>query len=252
MATPQVIFRNLPISAETDILYQFLFKSSWSKFILQYHPKLSRVFKIQRKNERLSFIKNYVTKLRKEDKGLIKRAKNRFQNEWRKIEQQAFTALSEVMEIPWPKQKKHIKVFLSVNPVCPRFLESWEFTIFYKFNINQIKEVILHECCHFLYFKKWKLIFPKSQSKTFETPHIEWHLSEIMAPIILNDPKIRRFLKHRVLFHTRYYKIKIKNVSAAKYFSLLYSRHKVKGSSFDNFLKSAYSEIKKYSNKFKE
>lgn len=187
--TPKIIFKILPILIETNLLYEFLLKSNRDKFILQWHPKLSHVFEIKNKKEQLRFIKNYIITLRNKDKRVIKKNKKEFQDEWKKIEKKAFTVLSEVIEMAWPKKRKQIVVFLSINPVCPRFLNSWTCNIFYKFDIDQAKEVILHECCHFLYFQKWKLLFPKSKTKTFETPYIEWHLSEIMAPIILNDSK---------------------------------------------------------------
>ena len=52
----------------------------------------------------------------------------------------------------------------------------------------------------FLYFEKWKSLYPKMDRRKFDTPYIEWHLSEIVAPIILNDKRIQRLLKKRARF----------------------------------------------------
>lgn len=85
-------------------------------------------------------------------------------------------------------------------------------------------EVIMHECCHFLYFEKWKQLFPNINSKKFESPYLEWHLSEILAPIILNDARIQKLLKRKADFYMEHKRIKIGNKTVPKYFNDLYKK----------------------------
>jgi len=108
----------------------------------------------------------------------------------------------------------------------------------------------LHESCHFLYFEKWKQIFPKHWKKTFEAPCIEWHLSEIIAPILLNNLRMQKILKKKVEFYKEHERIKIKKVSAPQYFSGLYEECRSNQRSFADFIRQSYAEIKKHEKLF--
>lgn len=76
--------------------------------------------------------------------------------------------------------------------------------------------------------------------RKFESPHIEWHLSEIVAPIILNDKRIQKILKQKTTFYPEHQKIMINGKTAPKYFSDLYKKYAVKDDGFSIFLKNAY------------
>lgn len=108
----------------------------------------------------------------------------------------------------------------------------------------------MHEICHFLYFKKWLEIFPRISKKTFEHPYLEWHLSEILAPIILNDNRIQKLLKQKAVFYAEHKKIKIDEKTAPAYFTDLYDKI-AKDNNFEQFLKISYQTIKKNRNLFK-
>ncbi len=111
-------------------------------------------------------------------------------------------------------------------------------------------EVIMHECCHFLYFEKWKQLYPKTNNKRFESPYLEWHLSEILASVILNDIRIQKMLKRKADFYNEHKRIKIDGKTVPKYFNDLYNKIS-KNKNFDEFLKESYQIIKKNSKLFK-
>ncbi len=165
---------------------------------------------------------------------------------WRKIEKQYLTILSEILDTSWPRDKKIIKAMISINPICPRLINDWSFSLFYKQKDKKMKETIMHEICHFLYFKKWGEIIQNDRRKTFEYPYIEWHLSEILAPVILNDSRIQKLLKHKATFYKEHRKLKISGINVPKYFSMLYKRYEIKRYNFDDFLKKACLEIKQH------
>ncbi len=140
---------------------------------------------------------------------------------------------------------------ISINPICPRFLNNWSFSIFYNYKkISHAVEVIVHESCHFLYFKKWKQLFPNVNNKKFEYPYLEWHLSEIITPIILNDFRIQQLLKQKATFYTEHKKIKIDNKTAPKYFTDMYKKI-IRNNNFEEFLKESYRSIKIHKELFK-
>ncbi len=98
----------------------------------------------------------------------------------------------------------------------------------------------MHESCHFLYFEKFKKMYPKISHKKYESPYIEWHLSEIIAPIILNDQRINKLLKQKANFYDEHTNIKIENKSIPRYFTEIYKNSK----NFEEFLENSYKLIK--------
>jgi len=238
---------------ELDWLYGFLFYNEWGweKYIFKKHPELRHVYDFKRKKEREKFILDYVKQYNSLHKKLIQKNKVRMEKNWKLIEKKYFSFLSEIINTNWSKNKKDITAMLSINPICPRLLKDWSFFVNYKYKIKDAMEVIMHETCHFLYFKKWKELFPQTKPKQYESPYIEWHLSELLAPIILNDYRIQKYLKQKAVFYEEHQRIKINGVSAPVYFTHLYARWLKSGESFDFFLTSAYKLIKKYKNAFK-
>ncbi|HOW12922.1 MAG TPA: hypothetical protein PK121_01220 [Candidatus Pacearchaeota archaeon] len=253
MNAPKVKFTDMPLSREIYFMHSFLFEDNWNwkKYIIKKHPKIKKVFSFKSKEEKINFLKNYILEVKKENQKLIKQNKRKYQKDWEKIEKIFFITLSEILEINWPKNRKVIKAMMSINPICPRFLNEWSFSIFYNYKkISYAREVIMHECCHFLYFEKWKKVFPKTNHRKFETPYLEWHLSEIIAPIILNDLRIQKILNHKADFYEEYQNIKIENKTVPEYFNNLYNKT-IKEKNFTEFLKEAYKEIKKNKELFK-
>jgi len=241
---PKIQFLELPIEMEKEFFYNFLFKSDLSKYIFKRHPRIENVYKIKSLEKRMKFIEKYIEDYRDINFKTIKHNILNYELAWKKIEKEYFTTLAQIIDIKWPRNRKIIKAYLSINSICPRFLKDWTFTTYYNYpNTKDVLEVIMHECCHFLYFEKWKKIFPKMSQKRFESPYIEWHLSEIIAPIILNDKRIQRILKKKAKFYEEYDNTKIGNESIADHFSQLYLNC-VDKMSFEKLLKIFYKKIK--------
>ena len=246
---PTVKFTDIPLSKEIDWIHGFLFQNEWGwgKYIIKKHSKIKKIFSFKTEEEQIKFLKNYLIQFKKDNQELIEKNKIKYQTEWQKIEKDFFILLSEIMQIDWPKNRKIIKGMISVNPICPRFLNNWSFSIFYNYKkISHAMEVIMHESCHFLYFEKWKKLYPKVSNKKFESPHIEWHLSEIIAPIILNDQRIKKILKQKAVSYEEHEKIKINNKTAPEYFTEFYNKNK----DFKQFLDKSYKAIKENKNQF--
>ncbi|MDP2638876.1 MAG: hypothetical protein Q8P06_01760 [Candidatus Azambacteria bacterium] len=247
MNLPKIKFTDIPLSKEIDWIHGFLFQNEWGwgKYIIKKHPKIKKVLLLKTEKDQVKFLKEYITEFRKNNQKAIEKRENQYQKEWQKIEKEYFEVLSEIIGIDWPKNRKAIKAMMSIDPICPRFLNDWSFSIFYNYkNINYAMEVIMHESCHFLYFEKWKRLYPKMSHKKFESPYIEWHLSELTAPIILNDHRIQKLLKQKAVFYREHEEIKINGKTAPKYFSDLYKKTIGKENGFEVFLKESYQAIK--------
>jgi len=240
---PKVQFVELPIEMEKEFFFNFLFKSDMSKYVTKRHPKLKKILSIKSDIERKKIISDYISEYRKKNSKIIKKHIVKYEKAWKKIEKPFFLELSNIIDMQWPKNQKIIKAYISINSICPRFLDDWSFTMYYNYpDIKEAMEIIMHECCHFLYFEKWKKVFPRMNRNKFESPHIEWQLSEIIAPIILNDTRIQKLLKTRAKFYEEYENIKIGDISIADYFSKLYKAN-INKTNFENILRKSYKEI---------
>ena len=251
MNMPKVKFTHISLSREVDWIHGFLFQNEWGwgKYIIKKYPKIKKVFSFETEGEQVKFLRNYTIQFKKDNQKLIEKNKIKYQKEWQKIEEDFLIILSEIMQINWPQNRKTIKAMISINPICPRFLNDWSFSIFYNYKkISHAMEVIMHESCHFLYFEKWKKLYPKVNNKKFESPYIEWHLSELVATIILNDQRIKKILKQKAIFYEEHKKIKINNKTAPEYFTELYNKSK----NFEQFLNKSYKAIKKNKNLFND
>ena len=249
----KVKFTDISLSKEVDWIHGFLFQNKWGwgKYIIRKHPEIKKVFSFKTESEQVEFLREYIVKFRIENQKLIEKNKTVYQKEWQKVEKDFFTILSEIIQIDWPKNIKTIKAMVSLNPICPRFLKDWSFSIFYNYKKTSCAmEVIMHESCHFLYFEKWKKIYPKMDSKKFESPYLEWHLSEILAPIILNNPRIQKLLKRKADFYIEHKRIKIGSRTVPKYFNDLYKNSNM-DKNFAKFLKKSYKAIEKNKELFK-
>lgn len=253
MNTPKVKFTNIPLKTEIGWLYNFLFEDDWgwSKHIIRKHPKIKPILLLKTKKERIKYLRQYIVDFRKNNSDKIEDRKNKYVKKWRTIENEYFELLSEMIEIDWPRNRKVIKAMMSINIICPRFLHDWSFSVFYNYKkLSHAMETIMHEVCHFLYFEKWKQMYPKMDTKKFESPYIEWHLSEILAPVILNDSRVQKLLKQKAFFYEEHEKIKINGGKATDFFSDLYRKSIKEGWGFDKFLKEAYKVIKANKKKF--
>jgi hypothetical protein len=244
MAT--VKFINITIKNEVENIYHFIFNfGSWSKYVFKKHPALKKALDFHAKKDRVNYIKKYASGYWLKNQKIIEKSRRKYEKDWRKVERKFFNELESIIGTKFPKNKK-ISAYISINPICPRFLNKWSFNIFNKFDTRRSREIIMHECCHFLYFKKWKEMFPKAKEKNFDAPHLIWHLSELASPIILNDPKIKKYLNIKAGFYEEHEAVRIGQKTAPQYFAEIYK----KSHNLENFIKIAFKIINKHRNLF--
>lgn len=131
-------------------------------------------------------------------------------------------------------------------PVFPRFLDKFEFCVGYKDTADSV-ETSAHEIVHFLWFKKWKEVFPDMEPREYESPRLAWRLSEIIDPIILQcHPKISGLIKPKRWGYTSFENIKIGDVSMTEYFKKIYLDSVASGDDFETTIKKLWEEAQKH------
>lgn len=240
MTPPKVVFKLPTTKQEAQLFMWFCLDtedSYWIKMIYNAHPKVKTIIRNNKDEKKLykelyAYSKSFIA----ERKAGIEKCVREYQKEWDKVNDTYLKMLSKDFETGYPKGRRTMTAYISIFPVCPRFLDTWSFNVQYA-QPELMKPVVAHEILHFMYFKKWMEVFPKTKRREMEAPHLVWKLSEILAPIILrNNLEMQALIRSR----DRGY---IKGFN--RHFTKLYKNHLKTKSSFEDFLKASLEEAQK-------
>ena len=167
------------------------------KSCLNLFPELKNIPSNYTKEETNKYIGEIVTKYYNNRLEIIKESIKRYDTVWAKYNDVFFKELCSYLEIDWPKDKEVIESTIGVIPVSPRNIDEFSFSTHEDITDNQLIETCAHECCHFLWFEKWKNIYPDYNREDFESPHIIWEYSEMVVDPILNSESIEKVLNRK-------------------------------------------------------
>ena len=244
--TPKVKFKVAGIEDIIPSMNYFLNNikhPDWGNSILSVHPKLKKDLEnIKGGIKRKKLIQNYFGNFLNSNKKELKNSEYKFQSEWDKINSKFMPALSEVLEIDWSKKDKFITALVSPNPLCPRYIKERIYEIYFDSRLESMKTTCFHEILHFLYFEKWKQVFPKTKEREFDGPEMVWQLSEMVPKAILSDKRIQRIYEHNPPVYAEYREKKINGKSLLKSLDEFYNKRK----DFEDFLKKSWIFVNKY------
>lgn len=250
MSIPKVIFKLPRVSKEAEMFQMFcchaLKEFDWSHIIYEAHPEIKKILESKKDQkeaykELYKYSKDFISK----NKHKLEDLRVQYQKEWDSINDLYLKILSEDFETKYPSNRKVITAYVSIVPIYPRFLDSWSFNVGLK--SQNMKKIAIHEILHFMYFKKWKEVFPKTKRIELEAPYLVWKLSEILAPILLNNnPKIQKLIKVKDPGYSEFKNIKIGKENLVTHFEKIYKNHIKKETPFTSFLESIWEETKKY------
>ena len=153
---------------------------------------------------------------------------------WSKYEEKIANTLSQIFEV---NLEKDVTIYLYTLRWYPRFLDDQSMILSALDPIYFSISTVIHEITHFYYFKKWKELFPEDEDYSYEAPHIFWHLSEIMAPVVNSDARIKKIFPDTnstsMYAYNRF--DKSGTISIQGYFENLYN----KSTSIESFLREA-------------
>lgn len=245
---PQVKFNLFSAEKEAKVLFDFCHPRptgwDWSDRVYKQHPNLKEILSNIDCADKQAFKKvcfDYAQRYIKENKTAIELARDSFQKEWDKVGSDYLRILSEHLETDFPKEIEVVKVYVSINPICPRYLDDWSFLVRYN-RPEYLKKIVTHEILHFLYFKKWLEVFPETSRREMDSPHLVWKLSEILAPIILNhQPEIQKIVGVYSPGYKEFQDVEIFGKKLISYFEDLYKDYLASNDSFENFLKICWA-----------
>jgi len=244
---PKSRFELIDIDKETELFYSFMQRGRFSTMFDKAYPELRAIQKeCKDKDECIKRFREFLEDLRTKTQEKMLTAKEEMGSEWEKIGPEFLKALSEHFETEWPEDRPEIVGYVTNMPTFPRFLNKYKFCVGYENTAKSI-ETTAHEILHFLWFKKWKEVFPEMDSREYETPNLAWRLSEIMDPIILQcHPKIKELIKPTHWGYSSFKDVKIGDVSMTEYFKKIYLDSVASGDNFETTLKKLWEEAQKH------
>ena len=239
MHLPIVEARIIPLKRDFQSMYSL--RNRWIDIFNRWYPELDTLLEgVNAELERRKIAYRFFSRVYEEQMLAMEQALKRFNRRWPKLNDKVMLALSDVIEKEWSEKDRIVHVYMSMNPVCPRFIKVRSFDIFYKGNFREMAVTCVHELSHFLYFDKWKEVFPETNEKEFDYPYLVWKLSEMVPAIILNDKRIHKVVDFDFGAYPQFEKCKIDGRPLLSYLQGFYDNRK----NFADFLRKSWRFVK--------
>jgi hypothetical protein len=246
-APMKVSFHPALTEKEVELFFDFCYGDQtldFSRMFYELHPEFKKMTEgVQDKEEFIKSCHEYTSDFINKNRKDIEEAVLRFEKVWGEAGNEVVNSLCQDFELSKVKLPEHIKAHVSINSVCPRYLDEWSFNLFYEFSDEYVRRVAIHEIIHFLYFTKWAEVFPDSNKENYEAPNSEWILSEILVHVIMNNnPKTQVYLEGlKSNVYDNWRELKIDNITFVDYFEPHYIKHLKGEYSFGEFLKKCWT-----------
>ncbi len=250
---PKVTFETLGIKENLEeLVYYAKIENSQNsplnfyQFTLNLFPELKGKLKPNMSNKEIYMIldnevKPTLQKLQEKTDEIKK-----YQAIWNKVNNQIMKELEKQLNIKWPENETII-CRVGLLPVCPRDIMGRTFNVNYGMNPENIISTTIHELCHFIYFEKWKQIYPNYSEEEFDRPHIAWYLSEAMIDPLINNEIFKKYTNDGLSSYTVFYETEIEGKSIIDTL-----RDYVNQNSIEKAIQMGYEFFKKHENEIRK
>lgn len=215
MHIPKIVFEPLTLEQNIDLVKWAYFEDNDSlnlhELTINMFEELKIIDKNYTKEQIYLLIEEIVTKKYNENKEKINKEVDKYNEMWRKYNDEYFKELSKYLNINWPKELKIINGFVGIIPVCPRYLDTFDFSLSINTKEQDLVRISAHETCHFLWFQKWKSLYPNIPRYEYDSPYNTWKYSEMVVDPIINSKEITKILKIKEKAYDSFYQKKDKN-----------------------------------------
>lgn len=161
----------------------------WTNSLFYFYPKIDKnKFNTLTEAKRREYLRENLSEainFKELDKKVID-----YQNYWDANAVDIQKALEDAFEIPLSDKLNDMIANITLNPICPRFLEDTRFDIFHLNSEKGALGMALHEIIHFIWFFVWNTHFQDDKNE-YESPHLKWIFSEMVVdPIMRHDKRL--------------------------------------------------------------
>lgn len=227
---PKVIFKKMSLEANINNIKWMYFSGddnlSFKSSVINYFPDLKDIDSNMSKEEIETKIEELIQECYEYSENKLDEEVKRYNDIWKEYNNNYFEALGRYLNIEWPSDKNEIIASVGLIPIFPRYLDSFSFDLSYGLDKEKVVEVTAHETLHFLWFNKWKRLFPNFKREEFDYPHIIWEYSEMVTDPILNSKEINKVINIEEKAYDYFYELKLNNVSLMEMLKEIYESTK--------------------------
>ena len=227
------------VKSERDqikVIQSFLSRESgFSKKVFNYFGIDISEFKKLSEQQKSEFIHKIVSAKYKEKLPDMQNAVPKFQKHWDKNKDFVNAEFQKIFGVSHPD--KVCRAEVNINPVFPRYLDTWSFDIHSDVPLEKCLEVCLHEITHFLWFDKWKEVFPNWKKQDLERPSISWLFLEISVDPIFKNSAFKSITPEQPAYDY-FYKETVNNENMMEFFRKLY-----KENSLEDYMKKGLCQL---------
>lgn len=162
----------------------------WAAPLYHFYPQLDREYATSLSLEdRKKYIGQILRQVYVDVQATIDEKIKQYANHWEQHKEQITAALSDAFEMDCNSILNDMVCNISMNPICPRFLETHSFDVFHLNSERGALGVAIHEIIHFVWFYVWNQLFGDSYDE-YETPSLKWILSEMVVEPIMRDERL--------------------------------------------------------------
>lgn len=219
MNLPKVVFRAMTLQENIELIkWSYFNKVSDNldvhQYTLYYFPELADIDDSYSKQDIIKTIEKLVKKNYEKYLKEINSEVKRYNDTWSPLNNSFMKKISGLLNISWPKSIKIIEAGVGLIPVCPRNIDNFSFFVSTKINTQRIIETVAHETLHFLWFNKWRELYPNFLREELDPPYPAWSYSEMVIDPLLNHESIRKILNLNIKSYESFYELQLdgKNV----------------------------------------
>ena len=162
----------------------------WSDTLFYFYPQLDKAhFAALPSTDKAQYLADVLRGVWQELQPEWEKKLAAYNAHWQTYRPQIEAAFSDTFEVDASALFNDLKGCITLNPVCPRFLQEHTFDIFHLSSERGALGLSLHEMIHFLWFHVWHEHFHDSYDE-YETPSLKWILSEMVVESIMRDPRL--------------------------------------------------------------
>lgn len=162
----------------------------WTAPLYRFYPQLDREYAASLPTaDRQQYISRILRQVYMDQKTVIDEKAVQYARHWERHSDQITAALSDAFETDCSIIFNDMVCNVSLNPICPRFLETHSFDIFYLNSERGALGLAIHEIIHFVWFHVWHRLFEDS-CEEYESPSLKWILSEMAVEPVMRDSRL--------------------------------------------------------------
>ena len=163
----------------------------WQDGFYKAYPQIDKVKALSLpEGKRMDYVKDILKKIYQEKLDDFEKLVVKWQSLWDSRIKKIELAFAKAYEVDVKPILNDMKAYVNLNPVCPRYLDTKSFYLFYDMPQDRIFRTCLHEIMHFLWFYKWQEYF-HDDSKEYDTPHLKWIFSEMVQETMMQNTPIK-------------------------------------------------------------